>query len=295
MELKNKEKLIWEISSKIQLPDPPDKNEVWERISQSMNILDDQLDRAQYSSASSSANWRLKEHLEFNLKGLLSFSFALILILPILYNTYLIDTVVTRIGENKTLQLADGSKVILNSESKISFNRDYNVEHRYLKLEGEAYFDITESNMPFIIETDHGKITVLGTIFNVYSRENGFEVGVNEGKIKVSNHDHTMQLEEGQFINVSSSFDNKDISKISYSDYPDWINQKFYCDRTSLADLCSEVERTFNIKIQFSKPSLKSITVSGLIEAVDLKTVLHTISLLTQHEFKLEGDTCTII
>ena len=47
MELKNKEKLIWEISSKIELPDPPDKNEVWERISQSINILDNQLDQAQ--------------------------------------------------------------------------------------------------------------------------------------------------------------------------------------------------------------------------------------------------------
>ena len=67
MELKNKEKLIWEISSKVELPDPPDKNEVWERISQSMNILDDQLDRAQDSSASSSANWRPKEQLKFNL------------------------------------------------------------------------------------------------------------------------------------------------------------------------------------------------------------------------------------
>jgi len=136
MELKNKEKLIWEISSKIELPDPPDKNEVWERISQSMNILDDQLDRAQDSKGSSPANSRSKVQLNFNLKGLLSFSFALILILPILYNTYLIDTVVTRIGENKTLQLADGSKVILNSESKISFDRDYNIAHRSLKLEG---------------------------------------------------------------------------------------------------------------------------------------------------------------
>ena len=93
MELKNKEKLIWEISSKVELPDPPDKNEVWERISQSINILDNQLDRAQNLSASSSANWKSKVQLKFNLKGLLSFSFALILILPILYNTYLIDTV----------------------------------------------------------------------------------------------------------------------------------------------------------------------------------------------------------
>ena len=40
MELNKKEKLIWELSTKIELPNPPDKNEVWERLSQSMDILD---------------------------------------------------------------------------------------------------------------------------------------------------------------------------------------------------------------------------------------------------------------
>ena len=295
MELNKKEKLIWETSTKVELPDPPDKSEVWERLSQSIDILDNRLDPAQDSRISNSVSWISSIQLNFNLKGILSFSFALLLILPIIYNSYLNETVVSHIGENKTLQLADGSKVILNSQSKIIYDRDYNINHRSIKLKGEAYFDIIEGDMPFIIETDHGKIIVLGTIFNVYARENGFEVGVNQGKVKVSNENSTLQLGAGEFLNVPSNYDKKDISKISYPEYPDWINQKFYCDQTSLADLCSEVERTFNIKIQFSKPSLKLITVSGVIEAIDLKTVLHTISLLTQHEFKLEGDTCTII
>ena len=229
------------------------------------------------------------------MKGALSFAFALILILPILYNTYSTNTIITHTAENKTLQLADGSKVILNSESKIIYDQDYNVGNRSIKLEGEGYFDIVKGDIPFIIDTQHGKITVLGTIFNVHARKNGFEVGVSQGNVKVSNKTLDVHLAEGQLINVSSNFSNGDIAEISYEDYPDWINQKFYCDHTSLSDLCSEIERTFNIKIQFSKPSLKEITVSGVIDAIDLQTVLHTVSLLTQHEFKLEGDTCTII
>ena len=295
MELNKKEKLIWELSTKIELPDPPDKNEVWERLSQSMDILDYQSKPAQDSKMITLPKWKVQVQSIFNIKGALSFTFALILILPILYNTYSTNTIITHTAENKTLQLADGSKVILNSESKIIYDQDYNIGNRSIKFEGEGYFDIVKGDIPFIIDTQHGKITVLGTIFNVHARKNGFEVGVSQGNVKVSNKTLDVHLAEGQLINVSSNFSNGDIAEISYEDYPDWINQKFYCDHTSLSDLCSEIERTFNIKIQFSKPSLKEITVSGVIDAIDLQTVLHTVSLLTQHEFKLEGDTCTII
>ena len=295
MELNKKEKLIWELSTKIELPDPPDKNEVWERLAQSIETLDDQLKPAQDAGMFSLPEWKVQVQSIFNLKGVLSFAFALVLIFPILYNSFARNTIITHAAENKTLQLADGSKVVLNSDSKIIFDEDYNIDNRSIKLEGEAYFDIVKGDIPFIVDTQHGRITVLGTIFNVHARNNGFEVGVSQGNVKVSNATLDLQLREGQLISVSSNFSIGDISEIYYEDYPDWINQKFYCDHTSLSDLCAEIERTFNIKIKFSKPSLQEITVSGVIDASDLETVLHTVSLLTQHEFKLEGDTCTII
>ena len=86
-----------------------------------------------------------------------------------------------------------------------------------------------------------------------------------------------------------------DISQITMDKYPDWINQKFYCNQTTLGELCLEVERTFDIQIKFLDPNIKKLTVSGLIEASNLNNVLHTISLLTKQEFKLEGDICTIL
>ena len=212
-----------------------------------------------------------------------------------MYKSITTTTVVVDRAEIKTLTLEDGSIIKLNSDSKIYYRDGFGSDHRKIVLEGEAYFDILKGDIPFIVDTQHGKITVLGTIFNVHTRNNGFEVGVSQGNVKVSNATLDLQLREGQLINVSSNFSSGDISEIYYEDYPDWINQKFYCDHTSLSDLCAEIERTFNIKIKFSKPSLQEITVSGVIDASDLEAVLHTVSLLTQHEFKLEGDTCTII
>ena len=70
MELNKKEKLIWELSTKIELPDPPDKNEVWERLAQSIETLDDQLKPAQNAGMFSLHEWKVQVQSIFNLKGL---------------------------------------------------------------------------------------------------------------------------------------------------------------------------------------------------------------------------------
>ena len=118
---------------------------------------------------------------------------------------------------------------------------------------------------------------------------------MNNGIVEVSNQSSTVKLKKGQFIKTLSNYNSKDITDIGYNNYPDWLNQKLYCDQTPLSKVCNEIERTFNIKIIFSDSSLKDITVTGIINAHDLETVLSTISLLTQHQFKLDGGTYTII
>ena len=94
---------------------------------------------------------------------------------------------------------------------------------------------------------------------------------------------------------MKSEFISSNISQIPIDQYPDWLNRKFYCNETTLESLCLEIERTFDIKINFTNPSLKSLTITGLIEASDLDNVLHTVSTLTKHKFKLAGGTCTIL
>ena len=79
--------------------------------------------------------------------------------------------------------------------------------------------------------------------------------------------------------------------------YPGWLNNKIDCDNTSLETICKEIERTYNIKILFKDSSQKKISISGIINLYpnNLKSVVSSISLLAQREFKLEGDTYIVL
>lgn len=91
--------------------------------------------------------------------------------------------------DNDTLQyvthsLPDGSIIKLNANSKIDYDSDF-IQNRKLNLLGEAFFEVKKGET-FVVQTNNGDITVLGTSFNVFSRENSFNVACKTGKVKVS-------------------------------------------------------------------------------------------------------------
>jgi len=292
--LDNTQKLIWEKSAQVDLPSPPDKEAVWMRLSQHMDISDMDIDINQDQQRITPSTKRFLSKFKPRLIYAVALGLTLVFALPIVYDSLTTETLVTQTSDFRTLQLPDGSTITLNAGSQIKYRKDFNTDHRSLTMTGEAYFDVENGNTPFIIQTNQGQVTVLGTSFNVRSREDGFEVGVNEGIVKVSNDSKSVILHKGQLIGVDSKFDEKNLQNISYADYPDWMHEKLVCEQTPLAEVCDEIERTFSISFEFAKPSFSEITVTGVIDAKDLNTVLSTISLLTQHEFKFDGDTCTI-
>ena len=288
------QKLIWERSAQVELPSPPDKEAVWMRLSQHMDISDMDKDMNQDQQRIAPPAQRFLSKFKPRITYAVALGLALIFALPIAYDSLTTETFMTQTTDFRTLQLPDGSTIRLNAGSQIKYKKDFNTEHRSLTMTGEAYFDVQNGNTPFVIQTNQGQVTVLGTSFNVRSREDGFEVGVNEGIVKVSNDSKTVILHKGQMIEVDSNFDEKNLQNIYYTNYPDWMHEKLVCEQTPLSEVCDEIERTFGISFEFANPSFSDITVTGVIDAKDLNTVLSTISLLTQHEFKFNGDTCTI-
>ena len=293
MKLDNKEKLIWEVSKKVQLPPIPNKDIVWERLIQEIEIHQDESEKIMFKKRKSHwASW-----IDTLLKRRLALAYGLIILIlsPLVYDAFSNKQVNTSAAQKESILLADGTKVILNSESELTYNRNYNKSNRSVHLVGEAYFSVKKGEIPFNVKTPHGEISVLGTSFNVRTRNDGFEVGVNDGEVQVSNENGILNLSKGQLLTVKSEFISSNILQIPIDQYPDWLNRKFYCNETTLESLCLEIERTFDIKINFTNPSLKSLTITGLIEATDLDNVLHTVSTLTKHKFKLAGGTCTIL
>jgi len=293
LKLDSKEKLIWEVSQKVKLPPIPNKDIIWERLIQEIEMHQDKTEDSVPEKRGS--YWISWIDILLKRRPLLAYGLIILMLSPLAYDAFSKKQIKTRLAEEKTVLLSDGTEVILNSESELTYNRNYNKNNRSVHLIGEAYFSVQKGNIPFNVLTPHGKISVLGTSFNIRARNDGFEVGVNDGEVQVSNENNLLDLSKGQLIDVKSEFFSSNIIQIPTDQYPDWLNRKFYCNETTLESLCLEIERTFDIKVNFTNPNLKNLTITGVIEASDLDNVLQTVSILTKHKFKLDGGTCTIL
>lgn len=97
--------------------------------------------------------------------------------------------VVAPLGAMTSVDFPDGSSVLLNSGSRVTYRPFTGKATRTVQLQGEGFFDVASSNKPFIVETFHAEVRVLGTRFNVTSWPGSLSdhtlVTLEEGKVSV--------------------------------------------------------------------------------------------------------------
>ena len=295
MKLNSEEKFIWDTCSNNKLPPHQDKKMVWNQLIQRMRMYDNENKTTNTVIKNFIKKIRYWPKLKPAYLHAIGVVIIVFFVISLFNNIYLTDTIRTKATERKVLDLADGSVITLHSGSEIIYNKGYNETHRKIYLTGEAYFKVQKKDLPFIIQTEHGQITVLGTIFNVRSRSDGFEIGVTEGTVNISNHICAINLGRGQLVQTTSDFSETDVQNIYYNNYPDWLDYKIYCNKTELLEVCSEIQRIFDVKFIFSQPDFENIPLTGIINSSNLVDVLKTLSMLTNHDFKLSGDTVMVI
>lgn len=92
----------------------------------------------------------------------------------------------TAIGERREVTLVDSSTVILNTGSQITVNLAAD-KREVMLASGGALFDVTpDADRPFVVRMDGGAVEVLGTVFDVLRKSEGFAVTVLEGRVSVS-------------------------------------------------------------------------------------------------------------
>lgn len=113
-----------------------------------------------------------------------------------------LQTALTCPGEKMIVMLSDGSRIHLNSDSRIIFPERFSKKERRIRLEGEAYFDVAKKeHCPFIVETQESSIKVLGTRFNAYSFSGEpVKVALEEGSVQFNFHGKQVQLAPGEMI-----------------------------------------------------------------------------------------------
>lgn len=183
------------------------------------------------------------------------------------------ETQTADFGKKTTFTLPDNSQVALNSGSEINYNKWNWEDHRHLELKGEAYFKVSKGRK-FEVQTSLGKVTVLGTQFNVKARKNRFDVVCYEGRVKVDYQNTQILLTHGQSV----SFENgKQATMNVNSSKPEWIDNQICFYKENIKSLLDEVERQYNITIELNAKDTTSLF-TGKLPSKDLNLALHIIS-----------------
>lgn len=159
-------------------------------------------------------------------------------------------TVTVSLGEHAELLLPDGSTVSLNAQSRLSYKPLYWRFAREAEFEGEGFFSVMKGKS-FEVRSDKGKTVVLGTSFNIYSRDVSYEVTCLSGKVKVveSSGKDAVILTAGNksFLNQEGTFTVDPVADTLGT--LSWMSNKFSFNSVPLRKVFEEIGRQYGVLI----------------------------------------------
>lgn len=209
-------------------------------------------------------------------------------------------------GGQFSLNLEDGTKVLLNSDSKIKYPVKFikGKKRQVELLYGEAFFDVSSSKnnngSEFIVSTKTQKINVLGTKFNVksYGGDDVITTTLVEGKVKVENGENQILLFPNQQSKVDSNSAIIDVSDVDVSQQISWIKGLFSFNDTSLEDIMHTLSRWYDLEFIFKSANQKKFIFSGILERTksieDILFIIEKTSSSNEINFEINNKTIII-
>ena len=189
--------------------------------------------------------------------------------------------------------LPDHSKVELNSNSQLDFKSRNWDDSRDVTLNGEAFFDV-EKGKSFKVHTNQGIIEVLGTEFNVISRDNYFEVQCHEGRVRVSSSTTNKELIllPGNAVRV---INNTDLEAWDFTQTkPNWLLNESTFVNMPLSQVIIALENQFKVTFDISKIDTNNRFTGGFSHK-DLKLALKTVFIPMEISYKANDENTIIL
>ena len=200
------------------------------------------------------------------------------------------NTVMVPYGKRSFIKLSDGTKVWINSGSKLVFPAAFSKKSREVYLEGEAIFEVAHNkDKPFRVKSSKQSIEVLGTVFNVshYSEDEVMQTVLKSGSIRITyeNADEGFLMKPGTLSSFNKKSKKISTQEVDPDDYFSWRDGFLTLDNSSLGEIASRLSRYYNKPIFFGDNELAYQTFSGRLDlSEDMVRVLRTIKETTAFE-----------
>lgn len=194
-------------------------------------------------------------------------------------------TVYTELGERSQAVLPDGTKVWLNSSSRVEYTASFFSRKRRVTMDGEAYFEVShDKHAPFVVSTNGLDIRVLGTRFNIRNDEEKHTVTtvLLEGSIEASvtgERDKAVRLRPSQQLLFDTDMKSMLLSDIETAERSiNWIYGRFSFEHNTLEEIAEVLNDYYNVDIRFKDDALRQMRFSGDFQAED--GIYHIMSVL---------------
>ncbi|WP_373513856.1 FecR family protein [Persicitalea sp.] len=194
-------------------------------------------------------------------------------------------TLRTGYGKTRTVQLSDGSRVILNANSSLRIPRwGFGKTSRNVLLAGEASFSVKHiaTNQKFVVQTaKEFEVEVLGTEFTVFARDRGTRVVLNKGKVQINLREgrstRKMVMKPGDLVTLdkNSHIEKKSIPKPEILSA--WQSHRYEFDKTALQEIVYLLQENYGLEVEVEDKGLLSQTVSGSLTVDNADHILELI------------------
>ncbi|KQM77312.1 hypothetical protein ASE74_18910 [Pedobacter sp. Leaf216] len=207
----------------------------------------------------------------------------------------------TKAAEVKTIVLADGSTVKINSGSSLKYPAHFTGNTRNVYLSGEAFFDVKKNpKHPFIVHTEQLAVKVLGTAFDVKAyRDDAFtETTLIRGRVSITlKHNGTASfiLKPNDKFTLANGKAN--MSKLSHYDGTGanrvietaWTNHELIYKNNRFDEIAKLFERWYGINISFKEPELKTVRFTGYVDKETLDEALNVLKSIENFNYSIKG------
>ncbi|WP_303180000.1 FecR family protein [uncultured Butyricimonas sp.] len=206
------------------------------------------------------------------------------------------ELVVPRGGEYQIV-LADGTRVWLNSATKLIFPQNFTGKERRVVLSGEAFFEVArDEGKPFIVETSRMDVKVLGTRFNVnaYTDNEVVSTTLVDGSVEVaSGTQKPITLVPGeQAYGEAGELEKREVNVRLYTS---WIDGRFMFNNVELEEIAKQISRWYDVEIFFTNENVKRTRFTGgMVKFKPLDDLIRMIESTSPVRFSVKGKTIVI-
>jgi len=172
-------------------------------------------------------------------------------------------------GKRSSIELADGSKLWLNSGSRAIYPVAFNKKTREIFIEGEGYLEVAHDALrPFYVVTDQVKVKVLGTKFDIsaYKDDDHVSVVLVEGSVQATTGTESLVMVPNQKLNYKISTQKSTLEKTNVLECISWKDGWMLCDKEQIQSITTKLSRYYDIEISYSDLRLNTMTLTGKLD-----------------------------